>query len=71
MEQLVEIKKEQEVANCTFKPTINAGGSTGGADVGADKVFYERLYKDSVRNNNKKLKTEIYANSNEDKRYTF
>ena len=65
------LRKEQEVRDCTFKPTINAGGSTGGADVTNDKAFYERLYEDSIKNKNKRLKTEIYANESEENRFKF
>ena len=62
------MRQDYELTQCTFKPTINAGGSTGGLE---DKAFYERLYEDSIRNRNKKLKTEIYASESEDRRYSF
>ena len=58
------MKKQSEVRECTFRPAINTGGSTGGEDAASlhkKQAFYDRLYEDSVKQRNKKLKSEIQA----------
>ena len=56
------MKQQSVMQDCTFRPVINTGGSTGGEDAESSQkkqAFYDRLYEDSVKQRNKKLKSEI------------